>query len=237
MSHWASLKGGWDTSGPSSTSSNPRHSAPHSTLSAGSSSTFTPQYTLASRNSRINHGSFHPARHAPSGDHRSRYTNAHPYHEARGKSTPSPALMDFRILTSGQMLFYLRDHAEANRTVEEFREKLKGPLGLDIEYRPNFTKGRPLNKTALVQLASESVALLVQVSAMSGENRPSGNDRYWLTSAFRIPPCGKRYHRRSHRHKSRGRNPRSVRKIQTKASLTIVSSDQGMPTSCGGTSG
>ncbi|KAF8527901.1 ribonuclease H-like domain-containing protein, partial [Hysterangium stoloniferum] len=36
-----------------------------------------------------------------------------------------------------------------------------------IEYRPSFIKGQPLHKTALVQLASASIALLVQVSAMS----------------------------------------------------------------------
>ncbi|KAF8489593.1 ribonuclease H-like domain-containing protein [Gautieria morchelliformis] len=65
------------------------------------------------------------------------------------------------------MLIYLRDTALTDRTVQDFREKLTGPLGFDIEYRPNFTKGCPLNRTALVQLASESLVLLVQVSAMS----------------------------------------------------------------------
>ena len=77
--------------------------------------------------------------------------------------------MTSKTLSSGQILYYLCDRTLTDCIVEELRQELFGPLGFDIEYRPNFIKGRPLNKTALVQLASASVVLLVQVSAMSGQ--------------------------------------------------------------------
>ena len=67
------------------------------------------------------------------------------------------------------MLIYLRDAAQTDRAVTQFRDKLNGPLGFDLEYRPNYTKGRPSNRTALIQLASASLVLLVQVSAMSSQ--------------------------------------------------------------------
>jgi hypothetical protein len=66
-------------------------------------------------------------------------------------------------------IYYLRDPAETEKAVALFRDVSNGHLGFDIEYPPSFIKGQPLHKTALVQLASPSVALLVQVSAMSGK--------------------------------------------------------------------
>jgi ribonuclease D len=42
-----------------------------------------------------------------------------------------------------------------------------GPLGFDIEWKPNFTKGRPDNPVALVQLSNADDAVLIQLSAMS----------------------------------------------------------------------
>ncbi|KIJ45562.1 hypothetical protein M422DRAFT_227191 [Sphaerobolus stellatus SS14] len=81
----------------------------------------------------------------------------------RPSSTPNPA----RPVPSGQALHYLRDHVATDHLVNSHKHQLKGPLGFDIEYPPTFVKGQPQNKTALVQLASDSIILLVQVSAMS----------------------------------------------------------------------
>lgn len=92
-----------------------------------------------------------------------------PYHGAPDRSTHSYSPMISRTLSSGHLLHYLRDASLTDQTVEELRSRLVGPLGFDIEYRPNFVKGRPQNRTALVQLASDSVVLLVQVSAMSSQ--------------------------------------------------------------------
>lgn len=113
----------------------------------------------ASRTPRVNRGN----------DTGSIPNKSHNDSQSHGSKTLFPSAMTSRTLSSGQMLIYLRDTALTDQTVEKFREKLSGPLGFDIEYRPNFVKGRPLNKTALVQLASSSVILLVQVSAMSSQ--------------------------------------------------------------------
>jgi ribonuclease D len=43
---------------------------------------------------------------------------------------------------------------------------IPGPLGFDIEWKPNFQKGRPENPVALVQLSNASQVVLIQLSAM-----------------------------------------------------------------------
>lgn len=89
-------------------------------------------------------------------------------HTSKAARAHGPS-MDYRVLPSGQTLVYLRDAALADEFVHQYRESLQGPLGIDIEYRPNYLKGCPLNPTALIQLASVDVVLLVQISAMSGQ--------------------------------------------------------------------
>ncbi|KAF8587296.1 ribonuclease H-like protein [Ramaria rubella] len=164
---------------PPSLLSGSRHSASHnySTVSDSSPTFFLPQ--LASTNSRINHGSQPAVTRASSGNHhhhrrRSKLPDkSRPYHlEARDQSRPSPNHMSSRLSAAGGVLVYLRDAVHTDGIVSEYRDKFKGPLGFDIEYRPNFLKGQPSNKTALVQLAAESVTLLAQVSAMSGKSFP-----------------------------------------------------------------
>jgi exonuclease 3'-5' domain-containing protein 2 len=40
-------------------------------------------------------------------------------------------------------------------------------IGFDIEWRPNFIKGRPENRVACVQLADQSGVAIIQVSGMT----------------------------------------------------------------------
>src|SRR5277367_4134934 len=42
-----------------------------------------------------------------------------------------------------------------------------GPLGFDLEWRPNFKKGGKKNPVALVQIANAQFVFLVQISAMA----------------------------------------------------------------------
>jgi len=82
-------------------------------------------------------------------------------------SSSTAALLPLRMDSLSRTLYYLRDAAETDKTLAQFKNIFNGHLGFDIEYRPTFVKGQPLHRTALVQLASNSIALLVQVSAMS----------------------------------------------------------------------
>lgn len=61
-------------------------------------------------------------------------------------------------------LVYITDNYQADLEVV----KLRGPLGFDLEWKPNFVKGRPENPVALVQLSDENTILLIQISAMAG---------------------------------------------------------------------
>lgn len=63
-------------------------------------------------------------------------------------------------------LFYITDHEQANLAVSRLR---KGPLGFDLEWRPNYTKGRPENPVALVQLSNEDTILLIHIYVMIGK--------------------------------------------------------------------
>lgn len=46
-------------------------------------------------------------------------------------------------------------------------EPITGPLGFDLEWKPNFVKGQTENPVALVQLASADRIMLFQVTSMS----------------------------------------------------------------------
>jgi hypothetical protein len=64
-------------------------------------------------------------------------------------------------------LQYITDHRVADIALSQLAP---GPLGFDLEWRPNFRKWEKENPVALVQLASYDTILLIQLSAMSGMN-------------------------------------------------------------------
>ncbi|KIM85515.1 hypothetical protein PILCRDRAFT_367306 [Piloderma croceum F 1598] len=70
----------------------------------------------------------------------------------------------WRTKSSNAQLFYIRDHHHVNLTIPRLRN---GPLGFDLEWRPNFIKGQLENPVALVQLSNEDTILLIQISAMT----------------------------------------------------------------------
>jgi hypothetical protein len=67
-------------------------------------------------------------------------------------------------------LQYITNHREADIALSQLAP---GPLGFDLEWRPNYRKGAKENPVALVQLASHDTILLLHVSYMSGMNHTS----------------------------------------------------------------
>jgi|SRR6267154_744453 len=65
-------------------------------------------------------------------------------------------------------LRYITDHRVADTALSQLSP---GPLGFDLEWRPNYRKGARENRVALVQLAGHDAILLLQVSAMSGMSK------------------------------------------------------------------
>ncbi|KAH7883831.1 ribonuclease H-like domain-containing protein, partial [Phlebopus sp. FC_14] len=61
-------------------------------------------------------------------------------------------------------LHYIRDHHRANA---ELARLPRGPLGFDLEWRPNYRKGQSENPVALVQLANADTILLLHITAMA----------------------------------------------------------------------
>ncbi|KIK95633.1 hypothetical protein PAXRUDRAFT_11337 [Paxillus rubicundulus Ve08.2h10] len=83
--------------------------------------------------------------------------------------TPSPTiqklpLYSWQARASKPSLFYITDHKVANAQLARLPQ---GPLGFDLEWRPNFYKGMRENPVAVVQLASSDTVILLQISAMS----------------------------------------------------------------------
>ncbi|KIM67056.1 hypothetical protein SCLCIDRAFT_1210529 [Scleroderma citrinum Foug A] len=58
---------------------------------------------------------------------------------------------------------YFTDHIAANGALAALPQ---GPVGFDLEWRPNFFKGQAENRVAVVQLASADTVLLLQISRM-----------------------------------------------------------------------
>jgi hypothetical protein len=71
----------------------------------------------------------------------------------------------WRTKSINTQLFYIRDHRQADLAIVKLR---KGPLGFDLELRPNFIKGQLENPVALVQISNEDTILLIQICAMTG---------------------------------------------------------------------
>jgi hypothetical protein len=79
-------------------------------------------------------------------------------------------LYDWRTFAApGAQLHYIRTEETANERIARIASR-PTPLaiGLDFEWRPTFVAGRPENPIALVQVACDDEILLVQVSAMQG---------------------------------------------------------------------
>ncbi|KAL4068284.1 ribonuclease H-like domain-containing protein [Scleroderma yunnanense] len=58
---------------------------------------------------------------------------------------------------------YITHHRVANDALSTLP---RGPIGFDLEWRPNFIKGQPENPVAVVQIASADTVLIIQVSKM-----------------------------------------------------------------------
>ncbi|KAH9915179.1 ribonuclease H-like domain-containing protein [Epithele typhae] len=86
--------------------------------------------------------------HPQAGPSKSRLSSVYSYTRFK----PSPAVV------------YTRDEEEANEMVRV----MPGPLGFDLEWVVHFRRGKAPreNRTALLQLSSERIILLVQLSAM-----------------------------------------------------------------------
>lgn len=83
---------------------------------------------------------------------------------------PSPTMAySYKEYNPNAKVFYVRDHNVANKVLTSLHPPT-GPLGFDLEWRPNFVKGGTDNPVALVQLANESTVMLFQVSAMKGNS-------------------------------------------------------------------
>lgn len=79
-------------------------------------------------------------------------------------ATNTVPLYSWRARSPSTRLVYIRDNRKADLEVLN----LRGPLGFDLEWRPNAIKGQVENPVALVQLSDRNTILLIQVSAMTG---------------------------------------------------------------------
>jgi hypothetical protein len=79
-------------------------------------------------------------------------------------ATKTAPLYSWRARSASTRLVYIRDNRKADLEVLN----LRGPLGFDLEWRPNVIKGQVDNRVALVQLSDKNTILLIQVSAMAG---------------------------------------------------------------------
>lgn len=80
---------------------------------------------------------------------------------------PRPTtLYSWRARNPDAELRYIRDVDIANLELD--RMSTLPAVGFDQEWRPTFIKGLPENPVSLIQLASDELVLLIQVSAMNG---------------------------------------------------------------------
>lgn len=61
-------------------------------------------------------------------------------------------------------LYYFTNHHEANHHLARLPH---GPIGFDLEWRPNIRKGQPENRVALVQLATADTVILLHIHLMT----------------------------------------------------------------------
>ncbi|KAF9014995.1 ribonuclease H-like domain-containing protein [Cyathus striatus] len=79
------------------------------------------------------------------------------------RAHPITALYSYKTNCPQAQLYYVRYVDAANRAITLL---CNGPVGFDLEWKPNFVKGAQENPVALVQLATHQVVVLIQVSAM-----------------------------------------------------------------------
>ena len=82
----------------------------------------------------------------------------------KGVKGPPLPMYSWRAKSPNARLVYTRDADEANAELEKLQP---GPLGFDMEWKPNTVVGQTPNPVALVQLANDEMVILVQVSAMT----------------------------------------------------------------------
>ncbi|KAG6902321.1 hypothetical protein C0995_001700 [Termitomyces sp. Mi166 len=83
----------------------------------------------------------------------------------------------WRTIHPNAVLHYARDLTVADALLDD----LRGSVGFDLEWKPTFTKNTPENPVAIVQLANESMILVIQVSAMTNDAKKLYKD--WQVSA------------------------------------------------------
>lgn len=65
-------------------------------------------------------------------------------------------------------VIYLTDHVVAEKHLSQLHaDAANSVLGFDIEWKPNYIRGEAENPVSLIQLANDSIILLIQVSSMS----------------------------------------------------------------------
>ncbi|KAG2155447.1 ribonuclease H-like domain-containing protein [Suillus clintonianus] len=81
-------------------------------------------------------------------------------------AVPRPELprYSWRDQSPTSRLQYITDHQSADFALSQLAP---GPLGFDLEWRPNYWKGASENPVALVQLSTHDTILLLHISAMS----------------------------------------------------------------------
>ena len=91
-----------------------------------------------------------------------------PMSETKKPERPIWPTYSWRAKNTNAQLFYVTDHRQVDLALVKLPT---GPLGFDLEWRPNFIKGQLENPVALVQLSNEDTILLIQISAMQGTLR------------------------------------------------------------------
>lgn len=78
------------------------------------------------------------------------------------KGPPLP-MYSWRTKSPNARFVYTRDTDKANIELQMLQP---GPLGFDMEWKPNTIVGQAPNPVALIQLANDELVILLQVSAM-----------------------------------------------------------------------
>ncbi|TFK20141.1 ribonuclease H-like protein [Coprinopsis marcescibilis] len=82
------------------------------------------------------------------------------------KTPPRPAPTEaysWRVFSSNARISYITDILQAETELSAIQP---GPLGFDLEWKPNYRKGGAENPVALVQLANNQAIFLIQISTI-----------------------------------------------------------------------
>lgn len=77
-------------------------------------------------------------------------------------------IAEFPVITWDGPVRFLRTFEQMKKAVKEILKSGERHLGFDTETRPNFVKGRPPNKTALIQLGTHNTVYLFHISNLRG---------------------------------------------------------------------